>query len=171
MSLYSQAVAVSRQRETKQEIIAYFKKEYPGVLSTRGGTKVEDWRSKLASAIQPFVGDKRESVLRQFQGKRATSTSVTPKWRQAYEDLGALLPPIPPENGYHISGEIHVKYSETCEPREVDIDIVGEEAEQFLASAMQALINVYNGQKIDEEEPSAEPCAQGEWALTVEANE
>lgn len=171
MTLYSQAVAVSYQRETKQEVIAYFRKEYPGVLSTRAGTRVEEWRSRLATAIQPFVGGKRELILRQFQGARGGGEKVTPKWQQAYEDLGAMLPPMPPQGGYHIYGTIWVKYSEDCVERGVDEYISGKQAQKFLQDAMQALINVYNKLKVDEEESNAGPCNNNAWDLTVEAVE
>jgi len=173
MSLYSQAVAVSTPRQTKQEVIAYFRKEYPGVLSTRAGTRVEEWRSRLATAIQPFVGGKRESILRQFQGARGGGEKVTPKWKQAYEDLGALLPPKPPAGGYHIFGEIWVKYSETCERRDPKhgVEISGKDASSFLKNPEQALINIYNNEAVDEEEPSAEPCNLEEWNIEVEAVE
>jgi len=171
MSLYSQAVAVSTPRETKQDVISYFRKEYPGVLSTRAGTRVEEWRSRLATAIQPFVGGKRESILRQFQGARGGGEKVTPKWKQAYEDLGALLTPKPPEGGYHIFGTIWVMYSEDCVEREVDEYISGKQATAFLQDAMQALINVYNKMGVDEEEPNAGPCNNDAWNLTVEAVE
>ena len=174
MSLYSQAVAVSTPRETKQDVISYFRKEYPGVLSTRAGTRVEEWRSRLATAIQPFVGGKRESILRQFQGARGGGEKVTPKWRQAYEDLGALLPPIPPKGGYQVSGTFWMHFADyPSEPRSPKggVHISGKDAQRFLENPAQALINVYMGLNVDDEEPNAQPGNLDAWDVRVRAVE
>ena len=109
--------------------------------------------------------------MRRFQGGRSESEKVSKKNEQEYKDVGAMIPPIPPENGYHIQGQISVKYSDECVDRNIDEYIDGDAAKQLAAMAYddmyQAILNQYQNGYIDEPGPEPGDCAPPR--LTVSA--
>lgn len=154
----------SHRLGTEQEMINYFQEKYPGKKVQKNGKVIEEWKGKLADAIQPFTKDKngnpvkRASIMRRFQGGRQSSKRKD-QTQEEYKALGDLLPMQPPKNGYLIQGTICLKYSEDCEERYIDIEVTGEAAAALAKSASpQLAINLYNKQKWDVSGAIASEC-------------
>lgn len=155
MSLYQQILGASEQRTTKQDFISYYQSRYGAGWKRAAAIKISGTNDAKARSYQ--------SVMRNFQGKRLHQEGDTIKWHELTKDL----PPMPPEDGYHIHGKIWLKYSEECEEREVDVVISGDEAQRLLSTSVEySLINAYNEQGIDDE-PPASPCNEEGWSLSV----
>lgn len=138
-----------------EDVLDYYQKEYPGqqtrIYKKTGEVKtVYEWQGKLATDLSNKLGIKRASVMRRFQGERAGK--VSSKQQAEYEELAEDLPPMIPDNGYHITGTIWVKYSEECVEREVDEFVSGEDAEGMIAAddMLQAFANYYNTGDVSE---------------------
>jgi hypothetical protein len=161
MGLLEDVYAASHMRETKQEILDYYTQRYPG-MGKNG------WKQHLIHDLAPFVGDvKPKSLEKRFDKKRRNDPE--PSNAEQYKELGKTLPPMPPSGGYHITGTMHILYSGgSCEEREVDEVISGEDAQNLLNAAadnmLQMLINQYQNGDCNMAGPG--PC--GEPELTVE---
>lgn len=174
-SLRDQINEVSQMRDTRDLVIDYFKQEYPGKSVQKNGRVIEEWKGKLVGALEATALDKngkpykRASLQRRFETGRETS-KVSAKQKAEYKAVGALLPPIPPDGGYVVSGTIHIRYSRTCEEREIeDIYITGEAARLFAETAdIQIVINLYNDMDAEDPEGYA-PCDSESDRLTVDA--
>lgn len=170
MDLLDQVWEVSNRYETKAEIVAYYQANYPG----RGA---ESWKQHLVHDLAAITGMKPKNLERRFDPSRLHNVPRTAREKEQYVELGLQLPPIsPPENGYHIYGEVFVKFSDgECEPRDVDEYITGEDAEELLdqarASGMaQAVVKHYMEDALWDE-PSARIGDCDPPNLTVEAIE
>lgn len=166
--------------KTRNELIAHFKKTYPGKKLLKNGKTLERWRPELAKAVQPFTHSKTgepqklTSVERRFQTGRELK-GVSEKQRAEYEALGKKLGPVgrrAPMNGYHVHYDGKIKFSE-CEDRPFDIDIVGKMAED-LAQNPEKIVNIMMRvwlHQEGEEKPSSGPCEEeGEPSVTITAN-
>lgn len=155
MSLYSEVRAASQYRETKAEVVEYYRETYKG----RGK---ESWKQHLVSDLSRITGIKPKNLERRFDPSRISN----PEKRNAdqYRQLGEQLPPIAPDGGYHVYGVIWVKYSEDCEERDVDEYITGKAAERLAKMAyedmMQAVANAYQSQEGDIDFRGPTPCAE-----------
>lgn len=182
---YQQVREVSQFKETRGEIIDYFKGLYPGGKLLKNGKTIENWKSKLVAAVQPFTFNKdmahlsKATLNRRFETGRENS-KISRVQEQEYRELGETLPFDPPENGYHVWGEVWVKYSDgQCEPRDVDEYITGEDARKLAKeayegtskSAAQMVVNHYQDEDVDNEEPTASIGDCQEPELYVEAIE
>lgn len=178
MSLLEQVYEVSMPRESKADIVDYYQREYPG-QGAKGWkqTLIRDLLERNYDVTVGTVGKEEyrrqaKNMAKRFDPQRLNN----PELRNAkeYETLGATLPPMPPEGGYHIFGTIWCKYSDddTCNEREMDEYITGEAAEELAnmsaAEMVQAALNAYQSQDgdIDFNGPSLSDCADPE--LTVE---
>lgn len=149
MSLLEQIYAVSPRRETKSEIIDYYRETYRG----RGQT---GWKQRLVNDLSGITGMKPKNLERRFDPSRIGNVPRTRREREQYEELGDMLPPMPPEGGYYIHGIVWVRYADDpCEGREVDEYITGDQARQLLKmsvdDALQAVVNHYMNDTIDDE--------------------
>jgi hypothetical protein len=140
--LFAQVRAASIPLETKQDIIEHYQGEY-------GRT----WAAHLTRDLSPIAGKAPRNLARRFNPDRINNPE--PRNAEQYKQLGKQLPGKAPEGGYHVWGTIQVKYSGDCEEREVDFDVIGEDAD-YLASASdaaqrQAINNIYNGYTSDDD--------------------
>lgn len=149
MSLYGDIVAGLKPRETKAEVIDYYRQTYKG----RGQ---KGWRQHLVQRLSEITGLKPKNLERRLDPSRINN----PEKRNAdqYKQLGEELPPMPPDNGFHVSGVIWVRYSEECEERYPDYDLTYEESVQLIRMAHggmgeAAVSNGYNDKDIDDPEP------------------
>ena len=147
MSLYDQIREASPKRSW-EEVITYYKKEYPGSKTNKAGVTSYAWQSKLATDVSETTGVERKSVMRRFQKRAGKVAPVSEKHQAEYADVGEALPPKVPEGGYHISGTVWVKYSDDVyDAREIDEAISGEDAEALAKLSpdqmMQGLVNYY----------------------------
>lgn len=176
MNLREEVNAVSHFRASREEIIDYYREEYPGSLTQRNGRVIEDWKGELAEDLQPYTANREgdplsiASVRRRFQSGREQAPHVSKRQQEEYRALGESLPPIPPPGGYLVTGTIHIRYSKTCEVRELlGIYIVGADAELFAETAdIQIVINIYNEMDADDPEGYA-PCDEDANDLNVTA--
>lgn len=167
MDLMTQIAALDRFMDSKQEIVNYFKKQYPG--KTRN---IDNWKHELTSVLTPFTRGKngqplkRSSVLRRFQARntevRTTTRKSTAKSEPEYAALGKTLPKVPPELGYHIQGPVCINFpSSGCEQREWNHKVTGENKwHLWRTGSLQGLINIYMGDVWKSEEPEATPCTE-----------
>jgi hypothetical protein len=167
MSLRDRVDAVSLHRETRDEVIEYFQGEFG-----------DDWKGELSDKLGSVIEDlwgksmKHANIMRRFQnrgGKDWTTTRPSAKQREEYRAVGAELPVMPPENGYVVDGVLFIRYSQTCERRELPepIYITGEDAELFAQTAdVQIVINLYN--EMDADDPEGYSSCD-EPDLTVDA--
>lgn len=168
--------AASHFRETREEIIEYYREEYPSAQTQRNGRVIEEWKGELVEDLQPYTSNRNgdplsiSSLRRRFQSGREQATSVSKRQQEEYRALGATLPPEPPQNGYFVTGTIHIQYSQFCEERElVGVYIVGADAELFAETAdVQIIINIYNEMDADDPEGYA-PCDEDANDLHVTA--
>lgn len=173
--LHAQIQAISHVRESKQDVIEYFKEQYPGSKMDSKGRKIEKWRGEAANALSEVTGLSHDSALRRFQGTRAESSKVTNKTKAEFKAIGEKLPIKPPPGGYHIFGTVYMKFSSgDCEEREVDEYITGEEADELANMSNghtgQAVVNHYMEDALWSE-PSARIGGCQEPELTVDAIE
>jgi hypothetical protein len=160
MGLLEDVYAASRMRETKQDIMDYYQRRWPN-MGKNG------WKQHLVHDLSEFTGMKTKSLEKRFDKQRRNNPE--PQNAEQYRAFGETLPPMPPSGGYHITGTMHILYSGgSCEEREVDEMITGEDAENLLAAAadnmLQMLINQYQNGDCQMAGPG--PC--GEPELTVE---
>lgn len=152
MSFLDQVRAVSSPIESKADVVAYYQQNYKGrgaagwkqnligdLLGIRGITESDVGKAEYAR--------QKKNLAKRFEPKRI-GTPEAGKTGEEYELLGESLPPTAPEGGYHVWGIIHVKMSDgDCEEREIDEEIVGEDAQQLLtmsnADMLQAIVNHY----------------------------
>jgi len=150
---------ISRPRDTREEVIAYYQARYPGYQKTKNGDLARDskgnpkflWKEKIVEALLNNVTDKkgnpykRTTLTRRFQTGRESTTKVQPHQQKEYRTLGAKLPYIPPEEGIGITGQLCMHYADDpCEDRQFDIQMVGEDFDFFLQSyELQSIVNVY----------------------------
>lgn len=176
--IYEQIREAGTQRETKADIIDYYQQAYTGYGQ-------HGWKQNLihdllrSKDITPnTVGEKEYARLTKNTAKRFdTQRRDNPEPRNAaeYEALGEGLPPMPPENGYHIFGIIYVAFSDgECEEREIDEYITGKAAEKLANSAeediAQRITNHYM-EEDDTDEPTASIGNCDPPQLNVEAIE
>ncbi len=173
-SLFTQVREAGTPMATKADLVAYFKHESP-----------RNWQSKLTEALFPFTTAKNtHNLARRFNsgakgGENRLDRPGSKKEQQEYKALGEMLPPKPPEGGYHIEGEVYIKFSDgECEPREVSEDITGEDAEALAAMAAQEMIDALTNLYMSEgasmetpEEPFYSPGGCQEPDITVTAIE
>ncbi len=167
---YAQIRAAGTPRQTKAEIVDYFRTEYTG----RGQ---KGWKQQLVNALSLVTGMKPKNLEKRFDPQRLNN----PEKRNAaqYQELGAMLPTKPPENGYHIEGKVWIKFSDgECEERDIDEDITGEDAKALADAAyegaLKGIINHYMeaDDPFDKEtETVASPGGCREPELTVSAIE
>ena len=159
MGLFEDVYAASYMRETKQDIVDYYQHQYPG-LGKNG------WKQHLVHDLAEFTGMKPKSLEKRFERRLH---NPEPRNAQQYKEFGETLPPMPPSGGYYIHGTIWILYSDgSCEEREIEEMITGEDAQTLLESTadsmLQQLINQY--QNGDTQMAGPGPC--GEPNLTVE---
>jgi hypothetical protein len=165
--ILEQVYAVSIPRTTKDEVIQGYLEKYEG-RTGKGG-----WKQAIVHRLAEMTGLKPKNLERRFDPSRIDR----PEARNAaqYEELGKELPPMVPEEGYHIFGVVWVKGSDgNCEEREVDEYIVGSEARDLLKMSsdamLEAVVHHYFDTDFDEEIPLTSAGCQGS-DLTVEAIE
>ena len=165
--ILQQIYDVSIPRTTKAEVVAGYQEKYGGKLG-KGG-----WKQAIVHDLAEMFGLKPKSLEKRFDLQRLER----PELRNAaqYEQIGATLPPMAPEEGYHIFGIVWVKGSDgNCEEREVDEYIVGSEARDLLKMSSDAMLDAvvhhYFDTDFDEEIPLTAAGCQGS-DLTVEAIE
>lgn len=146
--------ATFRPRETREDVVDYFQKKYPGTHIDKRGKVTYDWKSELVTALQPFTRGRlglmqsRASVARRFQKRGEQEyheTSPSAKQQEEYRALGATLPGIPPD-AIRISGTICIRYQDDpCEEREVDELFEGDDLDFLLQTVepMQSIVNLY----------------------------
>jgi hypothetical protein len=157
--------AISKPRETREEVIAYYQGRYTGQKADKNGKITYEWKTKIVDALQKNVVDKKGneykkgSLQRRFQTGRELAKKVQPHQVEEYKTLGKKLPRIPP-SAIHIHGEICVRYSDNpCESRSFDQVLEGDELDYFLAQMdMQVLINKYMEIPVDQDEPTITEC-------------
>ncbi len=162
MSLYDQIIEASPRRETKADIVDYYKGEYR-----------RNWQSKLTEALFPLAGVKNpHNLARRFNPDRINKPGSR-KEQEQYIELGDIIPPKPAD-GYRIEGVIWIRYSDECVDREIEEDIEGDQAIQLFKMALvgraeKAFANIYNNRPIEDEK--YKPCSDNEWDITVTAIE
>lgn len=146
MSLYEDILGGLRQRTTKAEVIEGYQQQYKG----RGQA---GWKQRIVHDLAQLTGMKPKNLEKRFDTQRRGN----PEKRNAeqYKTLGESLPPIPPENGFHVSGVIWVVYSEECEERYPDYDLSPAEAALLVRMTWagmgeQAASNGYNDKDLDD---------------------
>lgn len=178
MSLCSDILDVSDPRESKSDVVEYFKEKFPGSKTDKKGRTIEAWRSHATTAYQNAYEEvtgnpiKRASAAREFQGKRGESSGKANK--AIWEKIGEGIPPRPPEDGYKITGTVWIKFSEECEERDIDETIDGKEAKKLAEWAFndeecqgtgQKIINYYMEEDIDSNSPGE--CNPPELIVTA----
>lgn len=182
MSLYEQVRAVGTSRTTREDVFDYYRAEYPGSKTNKKGETIENWKGVYATDQAHVSGVKRDSIMRRFQKRGENGATIDKPVSKAHEDeyqaLGESLPSIPPDGGYHIEGEVWVKFSDgACEPRDVDLYIRGEDAAKLAKAAeadlAQMVVNHYMEEEggIDTDEPQARTGDCQPPRLTVSAIE
>lgn len=165
-------------RKTREDVVDYFQEKYPGSKMNKNGKEIFEWHRKLAEEMQPFArGAKGQqmsipNLMRRFQkrgGVDPFDKEPSRKQQAEYEALGATLPPMIPEGGFHITGTICIHYADDpCEERDIDIVIDGEDARKMVENPdMQAIVNVYmewgyDGPDAEAGGPPLTACAGGE---------
>lgn len=146
---------VSRPRETREEVIAYYMARYPGQKTIKDKKKGEsiryEWKERLTDAIQTLRPEsQRKNIARRFQARGGNETPwkggrVSKAQQEEYKAIGARLPYIPPEEGVRITGTLCLRYADNeCEDRYFDIQMTGEDFDFFLQSfELQSIVNVY----------------------------
>jgi hypothetical protein len=128
---------------TRGQIVAYFRKKFPGIKTQKNGKTIEEWKRPLSEALQPFTKGKKgqqeiPSIMRRFQnrGKKSWEMTQPSKAQQAeYVELGKSLGwqhLIAPDDGYNVHFDGYVRFSE-CEPKSFDVDVTGKNAEDLAA--------------------------------------
>ena len=174
MDLSAKVKAIAHQfkpRETREQVINYFKAEYPGEKVLKNGSIRYEWKEQLTSMLEAFTVDakgkpyKRASIARRFQkdtktGKdRYESTQPNAKQKAEYKAIGALLPKA---DGLSVYGKLYIQYSQTCEEREIDIVLEGDALKAFLENpSFELLVNVYQDDDYDTED-GFKPCNMSE---------
>lgn len=161
MSLYEDILGGLQLRTTKAEVIEGYQAQYKG----RGQA---GWKQRIVHDLAQLTGMKPKNLEKRFDTQRRGN----PEKRNAeqYKTLGESLPPLPPENGFHVSGVIWVRYSEECEERYPDYDLSASEAALLVrmahaGMAEQAASNGYNDKDIDDPNPYG-LCAEPQLTFT-----
>lgn len=177
-AFYDRLRATLKYPETRDEIVAFFEKHYPGQKVDKKGKITEEWKGKLADRLASFTRDKngqpmsKKNVMRRFQnrqGKRWQDTPPSDRQKAEYKALGKTLPPIIPPGGFHVWGKGKIKYSKKCETVKIDEYITGKAAE-FLAKTgdVQVVLNSYNELAADDPDAPQE-CLDQKSDLQIEA--
>lgn len=143
MSLYSDILGGLQPRETKSDILDYYGSSRKAAEALHKSGLVRDKQGEPVSV---------KSLMRRFQQRGGKSQGES---SPVYKTLGESLPPIPPENGFHVSGVIWVRYSEDCEERYPDYDLSASEAALLVKMTWagmgdQAASNGYNDKDLDD---------------------
>lgn len=169
MSLYDQIIEASPRRESKADIVDYYRSEYP-----------RNWQKKLTEGplLQISGAKNAHNLARRFNagtkgGENRLARPGSRKEQEEYRELGDIIPPKPAD-GYRIEGVIWIRYSEECVDRKIEEDIEGDQAIQLFKMALigraeKAFANIYNNRPIEDEK--YKPCSDNEWDVTVTAIE
>ncbi len=160
--------AISKPRETREQVVDYFRDKYPGSKTQKGGKVIPEWKGKLSDVLEPYTTSKsggpqkHEYIMRRFQargGKSWEDTAPSKKQREEYKALGATLPRIPP-TGIHVTGTVCVRYQDQpCEPRNISVVLEGDEMVILMETMdMQVIINKYMMIDLDDDEPTISEC-------------
>ncbi len=146
---------------------------YEDITEYYRGKDGRNWTGALATDLAPLLpaGNKplkypRGAALRNIQRYEKGDSKIGKKYKDAFKELGKLLPPIkltPPKGGFTLLFSGYVAISETCESRNFEETVTGIDAV--------ALVNDPSFEKImDAYFPAglvAGPC--GSWELEIEA--
>lgn len=189
VSFYEEVLGAARPSPTKAGVISYYKREYPEYTTQVKGGKNKGkeivhkpWQAKLAEQLSG-TDDKKsrayQSALRNFQKRGTQQAKVpkeeTPKWKKVVEDLSFILPP---PCGFHVSGTLRAKISESCIEREIDFDITKSNAKDLVGGEddddmLQMVMNIYmsdgaqGSARDDHAAIPASECGESELTITV----
>ena len=148
---YEAVEAVSTYRETRSQIIEYYKALFPNVKELKNGKRIEEWKGHLAQDLEPYANLSKASLMRRFQSGRENS-KLSAKGKEEYARLGDTLPPIAPK-GYRLEpgSVLYIHFSEDCVKRTIKdpLFLEGAAAKAFTKAALmtggaeQMLVNVY----------------------------
>ncbi len=165
---------IGKEHPTSEDVISYYKREYPGSKTNKKGVTTYTWQSKLADDLHQVLGIDRDSVMRRFQSKRGEALregKISKKHQDEYELLGGMLPSTPPKNGYHVHYEGGLYFSK-CEPISFSRDITGEDADEVAQHPdriIEIAIMIYMQHQSGDELPGI--CDEhGDPEITVTAN-
>lgn len=173
MSLLSQVIEVSPRRETKSEVLEYYRVEYGGHASRKAAEALHELGIIKNRQGEPV---KIESLMRRFSSRHGHSQG---EHSAAYRAMGENIKPLMPAGGYHIEGTVWVKFSDgDCEEREVNEDITGKDAQTLLDIAWkdeedalaQAVVNHYMEEDIEARNPTAvasSECQEPELSVSA----
>lgn len=180
----TQVGRIYRNLETREEIIAYYQHEYPGVkyIHKKSGTVEQfEWKRKLSEEIQPFTRGKSgqpqglASIQRRFQtGREGSKTS--PKQAAEYKALGETLPAQPPRYGYHVEGTICMRYvsenNAPCEDRYWNYAVTGEWKNLLFATgSLDGLFNLYMTGQWEDPDPAFVLCHSDDCEIDLTVTE
>jgi hypothetical protein len=178
MGWYEDLQELSIARQTRSDVVNYFRRLYPE-RTTKGGKLLRPWSKKLAEALQPFTRNKKgepesiKNIQRRFQSRRGKPwelISPTKEAQEQYKRLGETLPRMSPPGGYrvHRGTILYIKWSQTCEATKVgsDFTITGKNAQELIETAdPQIIVNVYMGLDYDSGD-APEACGDPELIVT-----
>lgn len=174
--------------QSRDEVVAWYAKKYPGeVITRKGGKPVAAWIDKLVSDLQTETGLSRPSLLRRFQARGERNwqdIQPSPAAKLQYKALGDKIGPRAPKNGYLVDFKGWLLFSNTCEKREFTVTITGKWSQQIAevnARIMPAFLLIYmeednQRQPIDDQQPSIGICIEDQQegvqnpTITVTAN-
>lgn len=158
MSFQEDFSALNTPRGSRDDVVDYYRQEYPGQKTLKNGEIRYEWKSKLADDLSSKLGIKRESVLRRFQKRGGVEKDTSKKNASEYQAIGAKLPPKIPSGGYHIDGKITVEYSPgKWKTYTINEKITGDQARELAAmdDPMQGVANYWQTGDVHGEGPTS----------------
>ena len=145
-SIRAQTQEHSRMLGTKAELVGHYRDTY----GERG------WKQKIVKDLVPITGMNAKNLERRFDPgtkggeNRLDRAPRTKREKEQYKELGELIGPIPPKNGYSVTWHGEVRISNQCWPKSFGpLLIQGKDAAQLAATGDAFIILRFYFQGLD----------------------
>jgi hypothetical protein len=176
--LLRDVAAVSIQPpQTRDELVRYYKRRYPGTVKLKNGSLFPKWQDRLITDLVATTGLSRETIARRFRSRRGRDwQDISPSNAAAaqYKAIGDAIGVKPPRYGYHVDFKGWISFSE-CEKRQFEVNLTGQFAVEIAknhALILDAMLLVYMEEddpdrSITEQSPSVGICTEGDKTSTI----